>query len=188
MIQVSSLWFELFDHEETLRRGGAAATVSTKEQSDFEVTSCHRLDERTGWINATGSICHFYFLLLILKPTQWSVSIPWVCGQIRHCVDWIETRVWFSKTMHSNYKPVKPVLFSPMFQSLTTCGNSFLCCRCTTWSSYVIKNLVDGWDCDCETVIDTCSFVSVVYMDSLAFSPALDNSLNNLCIFALNPT
>ena len=102
----------------------------------------------------------------------------------------IESRLGFDfqKTMHSNYKPFKPVVFSPMFQSLTMCGNSFLCCRRTIWSSYVIKNLVEGWDCDCETVIDSCSFVSVVYMDSLAFSPALDNSLNNLCIFALNPT
>jgi hypothetical protein len=49
---------------------------STKERSDFEMISRRRLDERTRWINATASTCPLYFWLLILKPTQWSVSIP----------------------------------------------------------------------------------------------------------------
>lgn len=119
---VSLLCFVLFDQD-----------GSTKERSDFEMISRRRLDERTRWINATASTCPLYFWLLILKPTQWSVSIPWVCGQIRPCVDWIDARFDCQKTMRSNYKPVKPVLFSPMFQSLTTCGNSSSCWHCTIW-------------------------------------------------------
>ena len=95
--RVGLLCFLLFDQEEMLRQGGAAATGSTKERNDFEMISCHRLDERTRRINAKASTCPFYVRLLILKPTQWSVSTPWVCGKLRHCVDWIEARVWLSK-------------------------------------------------------------------------------------------
>ena len=49
--QVSLLCFVLFDQEETLRQGGAAATGSTKERSDFEMISCHRLVSM--WSNTT---------------------------------------------------------------------------------------------------------------------------------------